>query len=176
MVIRAEEARDESVIYAVVQNAFASAEHADGNEHDLVNALRKGAAYIPRLSLVAEVDGTLVGHIMFTKAEVGDTAVLALAPLSVLPEYQRQGVGTSLIRAGHRMARELGYGYSVVLGSETYYPRMGYRPADTFGIRAPFDVPRENFMACQLLDNAPAIRGTVRYAKEFGIEEHGEEG
>lgn len=171
MVIRREEARDEGAIYEVVKNAFATAEHTDGNEHDLVNALRKGRAYIPELSLVAEIDGKIVGHILFTRAEVGDAAVLALAPLSVLPEYQRQGVGTALIREGHRLARELGYGYSIVLGSETYYPRMGYLPADTFGIQAPFDVPRGNYMVCKLADSASAVQGTVRYAKEFGIGE-----
>lgn len=169
MVIRPEEERDLRAIDSLVKRAFESAEHADGNEHELVCALRKGEAYLPELSLVAETGGRLAGHIMFTKAAVGDAAVLALAPLSVLPEYQRQGVGTALIREGHRIARELGYGWSIVLGSETYYPRAGYLPADSFGIKAPFDVPRENFMACKLFDGAPAIRGTVRYAEEFGL-------
>lgn len=170
MVIRQEEARDYNEVYSLVKRAFETAEQSDGNEHDLVSALREGGAYLPQLSLVAEMDGKLVGHILFTKAEVGGTVVLALAPLSVLPEYQRQGVGTALIREGHRIARELGYGYSVVLGSETYYPRTGYVPADTFGIQAPFDVPRENFMAYKLAENAPAVHGTLRYAKEFGID------
>lgn len=171
MVIRREEVQDRSAVESLVKIAFETAEHADGNEHELVNALREGKAYLPELSLVAEVDETLVGHIMFTKAKVGDATVLALAPLSVLPEYQRQGVGTALIQAGHRIARELGYGYSIVLGSTAYYPRMGYLPADALGIKAPFDVPRENFMACRLTDSAPAIHGVVRYAEEFGIEE-----
>lgn len=171
MVIRQEEARDHSTVYSLVKRAFETAEHADGKEQDLVSALRKSKAYIPQLSLVAETDGTLVGHILFTRAEVGDAAVLALAPLSVLPEYQRQGVGTALIREGHRIAGELGYGWSIVLGSETYYPRLGYLPADTFGIKAPFEAPRENFMACRLTGSAPAVHGTVRYAKEFGIGE-----
>lgn len=171
MVIRQEEARDHSTVYSLVKRAFETAEHADGNEQDLVSALRKSKAYIPQLSLVAETDGTLVGHILFTRAEVGDAAVLALAPLSVLPEYQRQGVGTALIREGHRIAGELGYGWSIVLGSETYYPRLGYLPSDAFGIKAPFEAPRENFMACKLAESAPAVRGTVRYTKEFGIGE-----
>ena len=60
--------------------------------------------------------GKIVGHIMFTKAMVGNKAVLALAPLSVLPEYQKKGIGAALIKEGHRIAGELGYGYSVVLG------------------------------------------------------------
>lgn len=95
MLIRKEEPRDYETIYYVVKDAFHSAEHADGNEQDLVNALRKGEAFIPELSLVAEIDGKIVGHIMFTKATVGENTVLALAPLSVLPEYQRKGIGIS---------------------------------------------------------------------------------
>lgn len=125
MIIRQEETRDYENIYSVVKKAFGSAVQADGNEQDLVNALRNGDAYIPELSLVAEIDGVIVGHIMFTKAKVEDKVVLALAPLSVLPEYQRQGVGTALIEEGHRIAKELNYEYSIVLGSETYYPRTG---------------------------------------------------
>ncbi len=171
VVVRQEEARDRETVYFLVKEAFAHAEHTDGSEHELVNALRKSKAYIPTLSLVAETGGRVVGHIMFTKAAVGTATVLALAPLSVLPEYQRQGIGTALIQEGHRLAGELGYGWSIVLGSETYYPRAGYLPADTFGIHPPFPVPRENFMACKLVDHAPAVYGTVRYAREFGIEE-----
>ena len=131
--------------------------------------MRKGEAFIPDLSLVAETDGKIVGHILFTKAKVKNNIVLALAPLSVLPEYQRQGIGIALIKEGHSIAKTLGYSYSIVLGSENYYPRTGYVPADTFGIHPPFDVPRENFMAYKLDENAPDIYGTIEYAQEFGI-------
>lgn len=107
---------------------------------------------------------------MFTKASVGENTVLALAPLSVLPEYQRKGIGTALIKEGHRIAERLGYGYSVVLGSEKYYPRVGYVPADTLGILPPFDVSRENFMAYKIDENFQSVHGVIKYAKEFGIE------
>lgn len=170
MLIRKEEPKDYETIYAVVKDAFDSAEHADGNEQDLVNDLRKGEAFIPDLSLVAEIDGKIVGHIMFTRATVGESTVLALAPLSVLPEYQRRGIGISLIQAGHKIADQLGYGYSIVLGSEKYYPKAGYLPAGKFGIKPPFDVPDENFMAYKIKGNAPDVYGVIRYAKEFGID------
>lgn len=170
MLIRQAESSDYETIYSVVKCAFDSAEHADGNEQDLVNALSKSEAFIPELSLVAEIDGKIVGHIMFTKATVGDKTVLALAPLSVLPEHQRKGIGTALIVEGHKIAKALGYGYSIVLGSAEYYPRMGYLPAEKFGISAPFDVPNENFMACRLNSNEPNIRGIMKYANEFGID------
>ena len=170
MIIRQEHNKEFHSIYALVKAAFESAEHADGNEPDLVNALRKSDSYIPELSLVAEIDAKIVGHIMFTKLKIGNQVQLALAPLSVLPDYQKQGIGTALIQEGHTRARALGYEYSVVLGSEKYYPRTGYLPAKDYGIFAPFDVPDENFMACKLSENAPAVCGIVQYAKEFGID------
>lgn len=170
MLIRKEEPKDYDAVYSVVKAAFAGAEHADGNEQDLVNALRKGDAFIPELSLVAEVDGKIVGHILFTRAAVEENTVLALAPLSVLPEYQRMGIGVSLIQAGHKIAEEMGYGYSVVLGSQQYYPKAGYLPADKFGILPSFDVPRENFMACKIKEDAPGLHGVIKYAKEFGLD------
>ncbi len=169
MIIKQEQNKDFHSIYELIKTAFESAEHADGNEQDLAEALRKGDSYIPELSLVAEVDGKIVGHIMFTKLKIGDQTQLALAPLSVLPEYQRQGIGTALIKEGHKRARQLGYAYSVVLGSEKYYPKAGYLPAKNYGILPPFEAPDKNFMACKLTENAPAVSGVVQYAKEFAL-------
>ena len=167
--IRRECEADRETVYELVKAAFASAEHSDGNEHDLVNALREGESFIPELSLVAEQDGQIVGYILFTKLKLGSAKLLALAPLAVLAEYQRTGVGTALIARAHEIARELGYEYSVVLGSEKYYPRSGYVPASSYGIAAPFEVNDENFMAIKLDPEAPPVSGTVEYAPEFGL-------
>ena len=169
MIIRQERPEDYDTVYHVVKEAFENAEYTDGNEQNLVAALRKSKSFIPELSLVAVEDEKIVGHILFTKAKIENNTVLALAPLSVLPEYQRQGIGTALIKEGHRIAKKLGYEYSVVLGSENYYPKTGYLPADTFGIKPPFDVSRKNFMAYKLNDNKLHIQGIIKYAKEFGI-------
>ena len=103
------------------------------------------------------------------KINIGEYKELALAPLAVLPEYQKQGIGKKLIEEGHKIAKKLGYHFSVVLGSENYYPKMGYVPAIQFEIKSPFDVPNENFMAIKLNDFDKEIIGTVEYAKEFGI-------
>ena len=167
--IRREGVEDFNEVYDVVKAAFATAEYSDGREQDLVVALRNSDAYVPELSLVAEVDGKIVGHIMFTEAEVGNSTELVLAPLAVLPEHQRQGIGTALIEEGHRIARELGYGYSVVLGSEKYYPRFGYIPAEQMGIEVPDGFSSINFMAFKLIEDAGPVEGYVKYAKEFGI-------
>lgn len=169
MYIRKETPNDYPAVYLVIKSAFESAEHADGNEQDLVVALRKGKAYIPELSIVAEIEGKIVGHIMFTKAIIEDKTVLALAPLSVLPEYQRKGIGKALILEGHRIGKNLGYTHSIVLGSEEYYPKTGYIPAEQLGIKAPFDVPSKNFMVCTISETSTEIHGTVKYSREFGI-------
>lgn len=170
MIIRRERPTDYSAVNRIIKNAFKTAAESDGNEHNLAAALRKSPSFIPELTLVAEINEEIAGHIMFTKLQIGNHTALALAPLSVLPKYQNQGIGTALILEGHRIAKELGYSYSVVLGSEKYYPRMGYLPAESFNIQPPFEVPSKNFMAFKLSKDAPAISGTVKYAEEFGID------
>ena len=147
MEIRQEREQDYPEIYRLVKEAFAASQHADGREQDLVEALRKGSAYLPELALVAEEDGLLAGHIMLTRAGVGDAPVLVLAPLSVRPEFQRQGVGTALMERAHEIARARGEEYILVLGSEEYYPRAGYRPAEELGVTVPEGIPSANFMA-----------------------------
>ena len=167
--IRQENIRDYEDVYNVVKTAFETAEHSDGNEHDLVVALRKSENFIPELSLVALKNNKIVGYILFTKVKIGQYEELTLAPLGVLPEEQRQGEGSRLIEEGHRIAKKLGYHYSIVLGSEQYYTKFGYVPAIKYGIKAPFDVPDENFMAIKLNNSPSEIKGVVEYAKEFGI-------
>ena len=169
MVIRQESKEDYEEVYDLVKEAFSTAEHADGNEQDLVAALRKSDAFIPQLSLIARINGELAGHILFTRGKVEDSEVLALAPLSVKPKYQRQGVGTALIAEGHRIAGELGFGYSLVLGSETYYSRSGYEKAEGMGVTAPEGIPSEHLMAVRLKKDAPPLHGEIVYAGEFGI-------
>lgn len=169
MYIRQEQTADYDSVYQIVKKAFESAEHCDGNEQDLVVALRKSKSFIPELSLVAIEDGKMVGHILFTKASVNHMEVLALAPLSVLPEYQNRGIGLSLIKEGHKIAAELGYKYSVVLGHSNYYPKAGYVPASQYGIKAPFEVEDESFMAVCLSANMDKLNGVIEYDKAFGI-------
>ena len=167
--IRQENKKDYDEVYNVIKTAFETAEHSDGNEQDLVIRLRKGTNFIPELSLVAVYDDKIVGYIMFTKIKIGEYEELALAPLAVLPENQKQGIGKKLIKEGHKIAKKLRYHYSIVLGSEKYYPKLGYVPASQYGIKAPFEVSNKNFMAIKLNDFDQKIVGTVEYAKEFNI-------
>ena len=169
MNIRQETEADHPFVWQVVKTAFASAEHSDGKEQELVEALRKSRSFIPELSLVADIHGKIAGHILFTQVTIGGCRQLALAPLSVLPQYQKQGVGMALMDLGHCIARELGYDYCVVLGHERYYPKAGYCPASFYGIKAPFAAPDKNFMAIKLNPLAKPLEGVVLYDRAFGI-------
>ncbi len=106
--IRQENKNDYEEVYNVVKLAFETAEHSNGNEQELVVALRKSSSFIPEMSLVAVIDNKIVGYILFTKIKIGKYEELALAPLGVLPEYQKQGVGSALIQEGHKIAKEFG--------------------------------------------------------------------
>ena len=112
--IRQESQKDYEEVYRVVKTAFEMAEHSDGNEQDLVVALRNSDSFIPELSLVAVKEDKIVGYILFTKIKIGNHEEIALAPLAVLPEYQKQGIGSMLIEQGHKIAKQLGYHYSIV--------------------------------------------------------------
>ena len=170
LVIREEKNTDFKEVYKLIENAFESAEHSDGNEQDLVEKLRKSKNFVKELSLVAELENKIIGYILFTKIKIGNNEKsLAVAPLAVLPEYQRKGIGTKLILEGHRIAKKLGYEYIVVLGSEKYYPKIGYVKAKEYGIKATFDVDDKNFMAIKLNENDEKVNGIVEYAKEFNI-------
>lgn len=167
--IRPETEADYARVYDLVKAAFATAERSDGNEQDLIVALRKSENYIPELSLVAEKDGKVIGHVMFTKVKIGDHEEVALAPLAVDPPYQGHGTGAKLVEEGHRIAKKLGYHYSVVLGSDEYYPQFGYEKAVKYGVEAPFEVDETPYMVKKLNDSGEEIKGVVKYAEAFGL-------
>lgn len=169
LIIRPETPADYAQIRAVVTEAFACAEHSDGDEQNLIERLRADDCYIPELALVAELDGRIVGQITITRLPVGDTTAVTIGPLAVLPALQGKRIGGKLIEAGHERARQLGYQFCILLGHAGYYPRFGYRPASEFGIRAPFDVPDENYMACNLQGRQGCLEGVVRYPAPWGL-------
>ncbi len=133
-------------------------------EAGLVDALRDSAAWVPGLSLVAEVDSEVVGHILFSLVEIdGGAPLLSLGPMAVAPDRQRAGVGTALVERGLALAARTEYPLVVVVGHAAYYPRFGFEPARALGIDTPYDVPDETWLAVKLPRYRDGIRGTVRY-------------
>jgi predicted N-acetyltransferase YhbS len=168
LLIRQENVNDYNKVYELVKKAFEKMEYSEGDEQDLVNRLRKSRVFIPELSLVAIRNNEIVGHIMFTKGEIENNEYLVLAPLAVLPEYQKQGIGTALINEGHKIAKELGFTSIVVVGHEKYYPRFGYEKASKHGIIPSFEVPDECFMVIELVKGSLLnVNGTFELVKEF---------
>ncbi len=170
--LRKEQPGDYKRVFELIELAFREMEHADGDEPFLVERLRKSASFIPDLSIVAEQNEEIVGHILLSKvkiiAETQAFETLSLAPVSVLPEYQRMGIGSQLIRHAHEKAMEKDFSSVLLVGHESYYPRFGYVPASRFGIKFPFDAPDINCMAVELKYGAlKGIEGMVEFPAEF---------
>ncbi|RTK95593.1 MAG: N-acetyltransferase [Neisseriaceae bacterium] len=174
MQIRQESTQDYLEVERLIQQVFASEESSDKQEHLLVARLRCGESFIRELSLVAELDNKIIGHILFTRAKIiGDKSVvdtLVLAPLVVCSDFQKHGIGTKLINFGLKKAIDLGFSSVMVLGDPNYYSKFGFKSACEYGIKAPFEVEDKYFMAVELKSQAlKDANGVLQYAKEFGI-------
>ncbi len=139
-------------------------------EADLVDLLRRKAGKL--VSLVAEVDDTVVGHVLFSPVSLSahdNLNIMGLGPMAVAPDHQGKGIGSALVREGLEQCKQLGCQAVVVLGHAEYYPRFGFVPAARYAIRSEFDVPEDVFMIAELV--AGGLRGAsgvVRYDEAFG--------
>jgi len=165
MRIREEEAGDAAAVRSVNERAFGRR-----NEADLVEAVR--AAGAATLSLVAEEDGAVVGHILFSPVEVdspsGAWLAVGLGPMSVPPDLQRQGIGAELVRQGLERLRRAGHRAVMLVGHPSYYPQFGFADGARFGLRWEVDAPAGVFQVLELVPGALAGRGGVaRFRPEF---------
>jgi putative acetyltransferase len=162
--IRTERSGDKAAIWNVNQAAF------EGEaEPSLVDALRNGG-YV-EVSLVAEVDSEIVGHILFSRVTIvtrdGSVDALSLAPMAVLPSRQRHGIGSRLVEAGLHACRERGHRIVLVLGHPDFYPRFGFSAASAQRLESPFG-GGEAWMALELVSGALAgIEGRVEFSPPF---------
>ncbi len=166
--IREENPNDYDAVFKLIEDAFQNEIHSDHKEQFLVEKLRNAPAFIPELSLVAEINKEIAGYILLTQIQINSEkeqhVALALAPVAVLQKYQKQGIGSLLINEAHSRARKQGYKVIVVLGHEHYYPRFGYKRAGIYNISLPFEVPPENAMVLELFPNAlKDVNGVVQY-------------
>jgi predicted N-acetyltransferase YhbS len=157
--LRLEQPADYRAIEELTREAFWGLNHPGCDEHLLVHRLRAVPAFVPELDYVAEVDGKLVGNVMYSRAKIVDQAgneceTLTFGPLSVLPEYQNQGIGKALMIRTIDEARQLGYHSILVFGHPDYYPRFGFRRAGEFGITTANGDNFDAFMALPLYDGA----------------------
>lgn len=162
--MRPEQPEDFPAIRKIHERAFAPSR----GEAQLAEALRDTEVHVPELCLVAIAQGSIAGHIMFSRARLQfGSQILALAPMAVLPEYQRKGAGGALLAEALNRAEETEFPLVVVVGHADYYPGFGFEPADPLGIKAPFDVPPEAWMAYRLPAYSSQTRGTVIFPDAF---------
>ena len=154
---------EDAAITALIEEAFASAEHSDGTEAQIVERLRKASALT--LSLIAEDDGEIVGHVAFSPVTVNGQAAgwFGLGPVAVRPDLQRKGIGDALVSEG--LANLVAYGAAgcVVLGDPKYYGRFGFATKPSLRFPGP---PAEYFQALAFGGDVPS--GTVAYHPAFG--------
>jgi putative acetyltransferase len=163
--IREERPEDAEAVHAVLVAAFGREAEAR-----LVERLRASARIV--CAMVAEEKGRVLGHVVFSRIAVesggSEIPVLALAPLAVLPAFQRLGIGSALVSAGLERCRMERHARVLVVGDPVYYGRFGFVPASRFGLKCPFPAPEEAFMAIELGPGAFAqVSGVVRYGHEF---------
>ncbi|CAF2025261.1 unnamed protein product [Rotaria magnacalcarata] len=172
--IRPEQASDRNDVFRIHEDGFQR-----NDEAELVDKLRENSQFNTSLSFVASIDNKIVGHLLFTHIKINyaftskSFSSLALAPISILSDYQRQGIGSKLIEYGLNELKVHGFASVIVLGHENFYPRFGFVPAKEYKIRAPIPLKNDNcFMALELKPDAFPLNdeeGVVQYLSEFGL-------
>jgi putative acetyltransferase len=164
MRIRPEGEADHAAVRAVNEAAFETRAEAE-----LVEVLRDKR--VPLVSLVAETDGRVVGHVLFSPVsliEHSELSVMGLGPMAVVPANQRRGVGSALVREGLAHCKKLGCCAVVVVGHAEFYPRFGFVPAARYALRCEYDVPADVFMVAELKRGSlDGVSGLVRYDDAF---------
>lgn len=160
-----ENSEERSVIHSINKTAFGSQDEAD-----LVDELRTEGVVL--VSLVAEIQEQIVGHILFSRMSIetpgGSVPAASLAPMAVLPEHQRRGIGGRLVRHGLNLLREQGEQIVIVVGHPNFYPRFGFSTEKSLSLESPF--PQDAFMAMELRPGAlEGVHGTVKYPAAFRI-------
>lgn len=170
--IRKEEPNDFYEVEYLAKKAFWNLHRPGCDEHYLVHLLRQSDDYIPQLSRVAEIDGEIVGTIMYSKAAViseGNCVdILTFGPLCVDPSYQNNGVGATLLEVTMKLAKDEGYKAIVIFGEPGYYPKHGFKTCDHFGITTHEGKNFDAFMGIELVEGAlKAVEGKFYESKVF---------
>jgi putative acetyltransferase len=169
MIIRTETIHDYDEVFKLNYLAFGNRD----DESKLVERIRSSEQFIPELSIVAEINDEIAGHILLSEAMVRDleneSIVIVLAPIAVKPAFQKQGIGSQLIAEGIRRCKALGYGIILLIGHPSYYPKLGFQPARSYGLELKqFEVSDDVFMVYELEEGKlQEIRGELQYPSAF---------
>ncbi|HEY8910952.1 MAG TPA: N-acetyltransferase [Desulfosporosinus sp.] len=155
IIIRQENEKDYQEVENLTREAFWDLYHPGCSEHLIVHNIRKASSFIPELDFVALLDDKLVGNVIYTKSNVVDKdnnehGVITFGPISVLPSYQKQGIGSALIAHTKKIAQTMGYKAIIIFGNPAYYHQFGFENAANFEISTAAGVNFEAFMALEL--------------------------
>jgi putative acetyltransferase len=170
ILIRPEEPRDFPAIREIHRLCLGR-----DNEAALVDKVRGTRDFIPGLSLVADLEGRAVGHVLFSRIwirppdpKLAEEASLVLGPLGVHPDFRNRGIGSELLTQGLKAGRQHGFSLVVVVGEQSYYSRFGFVPARPKGLEVPFPVPDKGFLVAEIVPlHGPGIKGTIRFPPAF---------
>jgi len=166
VIVRKETQSDVGAITYITKAAFKNHPYSNNTEQFIINALR--AANALTVSLVAELEGKLVGHIACSPVTFsdGNENWYGLGPISVQPDYQKQGIGTKLVNEGLNLLKDLGAEGCVLVGEPNYYERFGFKSPNGLIHEG---VPQENFLALSFCNRIPA--GVVQFHQAFSATE-----
>ena len=170
MKLREIQNEDYKLVEEVITKAFEQSNHGHNGEATLVETIRELPTYNRELEIVALIDNDIVGHGVLSEAvvknDINDLKGLVLAPLSVAPDYQNQGIGSHVLLELEKRAKETDYAFITILGDPSFYSRFGYVPAKNFHVSSPLDVPSEYLLMKKL--KPEMIEGTLFYNRAFG--------
>ena len=157
--IRLETEKDHREVINMTREAFWDLYAPGCDEHLLAHKLRKIPAFITELDFVAELDDRILGNIMYSKALIKDgkgaeNEVITFGPLTVSPEYQKQGIGSLFVRHTLKIAKDMGFKGVIIFGNPDYYHRFGFQSAEEFKISTSDGANFEQFMALELYPGA----------------------
>lgn len=169
--IRHEMSSDHEAIYSLVSEVFLQTYGSGEKEADLIEQLRQRPEYGPTISIVADIDGVVVGHILFSAVRLSEhpeIAVCVLAPLGVYRQYQKQGIGSKLVLSGLQECASQGYKAVFVQGSLKYYPRFGFKPISSTRLQTIFKSDHDMALELEagILDK---VSGLVDYPAPWNV-------
>ncbi|MEQ4520775.1 N-acetyltransferase [Pseudarthrobacter sp. B907] len=173
LLLRTEEPEDRQAILALTAAAFAISPvtglpvEGEPGEVDLLRRLFECREYLPEFSIVAELDGEIVGHVISTRGRAGELELLGLGPIGVAPRLQRHGIGSALMKETIDRANAAGERGIALLGSPEYYARFGFVPSTSLGVQPPDSAWGEHFQLLPLALWPGGVSGAFRYAEPF---------
>ncbi len=169
IVIEQAQVSDIPEIKQVISRAFANSSPQTGEEISLISNLYQSGPFVPKLNLAAKHQGEIIGFLLYSKVIISSQSELVLATLAVLPEFQNKGVGSKLLNEANKIAVELGYKFSIIIGTHDFFNRFDYVPAKEYELEPLTKLPVNKFLVKPLKPSLILPKGPVKFSKHFDL-------